>query len=80
MILSNAVSIPIDSVLFTVIAFSLPSEVLRSIIWANILLKGVTSMVTWPLIYTVKDSAVNDDPPRPSPDTSPPRATTRAGR
>jgi len=54
-VLSNAVSIPIDSVLFSVIAFSVPSEVLRSIIWANIIVKGITSLLTWPLIYTVKD-------------------------
>ncbi len=60
-VLSNAVSIPIDSVLFSVIAFSVPSPVLQSIIWANIIVKGVTSLVTWPLIYVVKDPPVLSD-------------------
>lgn len=62
-VLSNAVSIPIDSVLFTLIAFSYPAATLRSIIWANIVVKGLTSLVTWPLIYTVKDPpTMTDDP------------------
>jgi len=55
-IVSNAVSIPVDSVIFVTIAFggSIPRAVAVSIIWANIVVKGLTSLVSWPLIYVVK--------------------------
>jgi uncharacterized PurR-regulated membrane protein YhhQ (DUF165 family) len=53
---SNAVSIPVDSVIFVTIAFggTIPRAVAISIIWANIVVKGLTSLVSWPLIYVVK--------------------------
>ena len=61
---SNAVSIPVDSVLFVVIAFGgdVSTDVAWSIIWANILVKGVTSVATTPLIYAVRDSTDADVP------------------
>ncbi len=61
---SNAVSIPVDSVLFVVIAFGgdVSADVAWSIIWANILVKGVTSIATTPLIYAVRDSTDADVP------------------
>lgn len=53
---SNAVSVPVDSVVFSVIAFAndLPRSVIISIIWANILIKGATSLLSWPMIYAVR--------------------------
>lgn len=54
---SNAVSIPVDSVVFVAIAFGgvVPLGVAVSIIWANIVVKGLTSVVTVPLIYAVPE-------------------------
>ncbi|MFN7149941.1 MAG: queuosine precursor transporter [Microthrixaceae bacterium] len=54
---SNAVSVPVDSVIFVVIAFGgvVPFAVAVSIIWANIVVKGLTSIVTVPLIYAVPE-------------------------
>jgi len=54
---SNAVSVPLDSVIFAVIAFAgrIPGAVVWSIIWANIAIKGVTALASTPLIYTVRD-------------------------
>lgn len=54
---SNAISVPVDSVTFVAIAFwgEMPASTAVSIIWANILIKGVTSIVSFPLIYTVRD-------------------------
>ncbi len=54
---SNAVSIPVDSIVFVAIAFGgvVPLGVAVSIIWANIVVKGLTSVVTVPLIYAVPE-------------------------
>ena len=54
---SNAVSIPVDSVVFVAIAFGgvVPFGVAVSIIWANIVVKGLTSVATVPLIYAVPE-------------------------
>ncbi len=54
---SNAVSVPVDSVIFVVIAFGgeIPASAVWSIIVANIVVKGITSVVSTPLIYTVPD-------------------------
>lgn len=58
---SNAVAIPVDSVIFVAIAFGgvVPFSVAASIVWANIVVKGLTSFVSVPLIY-----AVPEDPGR----------------
>ena len=61
---SNAVSVPLDSVLFCVLAFGgiLPgsldfeTSVIAQIIVATIVIKGVSSMLTAPLIYVVPTS------------------------
>jgi uncharacterized integral membrane protein (TIGR00697 family) len=52
---SNAVSVPLDSLLFVLIAFwgVLPNPVLLSIIWANILIKGAVTLISLPGIYLV---------------------------
>jgi len=54
---SNAVSVPLDSLLFVLIAFAgtMSWAVVWSILLANILVKGVTTVLSIPLIYTVSD-------------------------
>lgn len=57
---SNAISIPLDSALFVLIAFGgdVPLAVAGSIIGANIVVKGATTLVTVPLIYAVPEGVV----------------------
>jgi len=54
---SNAISIPIDSLIFTWAAFGgwLATEVVWSIFLSNLLVKGATTLIGMPLIYLVKD-------------------------
>lgn len=54
---SNAVSVPVDSVIFVAIAFGgvVPFAVGVSIVWANIVVKGLTSVISVPLIYAVPE-------------------------
>ena len=54
-LVSNAVSVPIDSIIFALIAFSgvLPQETVWLIIWANIAIKGLVTIISIPLIYFV---------------------------
>lgn len=60
---SNAVSVPVDSVIFVGIAFGgvIPFEVALAIVWANVVVKGLTSVATAPLIYVVPEDP--DKPP-----------------
>lgn len=51
---SNAVSIPVDSLLFVLIAFGWQPEV----VWTNIAFKALATAVTVPLIYLVPDWSV----------------------
>jgi uncharacterized integral membrane protein (TIGR00697 family) len=54
---SNAVSIPIDSLIFCwgAFGFALPSSVVWSIFWANVIVKGLVTLVSLPGIYLVKE-------------------------
>lgn len=54
---SNAISVPIDSALFVVIAFlgNLPVDVVFSIFIANVLVKGAVTFISIPGIYMIKD-------------------------
>lgn len=54
---SNSVSVPLDSLIFCWGAFGgvLPMEVVWSIFWANVLLKGLTTLVSLPGIYLVRE-------------------------
>jgi uncharacterized PurR-regulated membrane protein YhhQ (DUF165 family) len=54
---SNAASVPLDSLLFSWGAFggTLPVPVVWSIVLSNILIKGATTLMTLPLIYTVSE-------------------------
>lgn len=54
-LISNAVSVPLDSVLFAMIAFygDLPTSVVIGIIGANIAIKGAVTVLSLPAIYMV---------------------------
>ena len=54
---SNAVSIPIDSLIFCWGAFGLmlPNSVVWSIFFANVIVKGLVTVVSLPAIYLVKE-------------------------
>lgn len=56
---SNALSVPVDSLIFCWLAFggALPAATVWSIIWANILVKGVTTLISLPGIYLVREGA-----------------------
>ncbi len=55
-LVSNAVSVPLDSIIFVWAAFGgvFPTAVVWSIFWANVLLKGAVTVVSLPSIYLVK--------------------------
>lgn len=63
---SNAVAVPIDSVIFAVIAFGgeIPTAAVVAIIWGNILVKGLVTVISVPWIYLVKP------PTRPTADAA----------
>ncbi|NOX24300.1 MAG: queuosine precursor transporter [Actinobacteria bacterium] len=60
---SNAVSIPIDTVIFVAIAFGgvFSGAVLLDIVRTNIVIKGIVTIASIPLIYMVKPGRVVDD-------------------
>lgn len=54
---SNAVAIPVDSAVFVGLATMFgvfPAEVAWSILWVNVILKGLVTLVSVPWIYLVK--------------------------
>lgn len=53
---SNAVAIPLDSVLFVLIAFAgvLPGSEVAEIFWTNVAVKGLVTLVSIPWIYLVR--------------------------
>ena len=58
---SNAVSIPVDSLIFCwgAFGFLLPHEVVWSIFFANVIVKGAVTIVSLPAIYIVKEKEVS---------------------
>lgn len=60
---SNAISVPIDSAIFVLIAFlgDLPAEVVFSIFLANIIVKGLVTVISIPGIYAVKDRHLEEE-------------------
>ena len=54
---SNGISVPLDSALFCGLAFigRMPFAVVVAIFWANVLLKGIVTLVSLPWIYLVKE-------------------------
>jgi len=57
-LVSNALSIPIDSLIFVWIAFGgvMPTAVVWSIFLSNVIIKGATTLISLPGIYLVKES------------------------
>jgi uncharacterized integral membrane protein (TIGR00697 family) len=62
-LLSNAVSVPLDSLIFCWGAFggSLPAPTVWSIVTANILLKGIVTVVSIPGIYLVREAPAPEE-------------------
>jgi len=58
-LVSNAVSVPLDSLIFCWGAFGglLPTATVWSIFWANVLVKGAVTLVSLPGIYLVPERA-----------------------
>ena len=56
-LVSNSISTPVDSLIFCWGAFGLrlPNSVVWSIFFANIILKGMVTLVSLPSIYVVKE-------------------------
>jgi len=56
-LVSNSLSVPVDSLIFVWIAFGgvLPTAVVWSIFWANLLIKGATTLISLPGIYLVRE-------------------------
>jgi len=54
-LVSNAVSIPIDSLAFCWLAFggTMPAAIVWSIFWANVVVKGAMTLLSLPMIYLV---------------------------
>lgn len=61
-LVSNLVSVPLDSLIFSWLAFGqwwgmfpsgLPAETVWAIFWANVLIKGAVTLVSLPTIYLV---------------------------
>ncbi len=61
-LLSNSISVPLDSIIFSVGAFGwlLPWETVAEIFLFNLLVKYTITLVGLPLIYTVRDRDVMD--------------------
>jgi uncharacterized integral membrane protein (TIGR00697 family) len=59
---SNAISIPIDSLIFCwgAFGFALPGSVVWSIFFANVIIKGLVTVVSLPAIYLVKEKQVDE--------------------
>jgi len=62
-LVSNAAALPVDSVLFALIAFAgvVPGSIVWEIIYLNIVFKGVVTVLSIPLIYTIKPHVVVAD-------------------
>lgn len=59
---SNAISVPLDSAVFVTIAFlgTMPVSVVWSIFWANVLVKGIVTLISIPGIYMVRESSAGN--------------------
>lgn len=61
-LVSNGISIPIDSLIFVWVAFGgvLPAAVVWSIFLSNVIIKGLTTLISIPGIYLVKERKVGE--------------------
>jgi uncharacterized integral membrane protein (TIGR00697 family) len=62
-LVSNGVSVPLDSLVFSWGAFGgqLPAATVWSIFWANVLVKGAVTLVSLPGIYLVPETGGQED-------------------
>lgn len=62
-LVSNAFSIPIDSLIFVWIAFGgmMPAAVVWSIFLSNVIIKGLTTLISLPGIYLVKERPASNE-------------------
>jgi len=60
-LVSNGVSVPLDSLVFVVVAFAgtMSGAILFSIFLSNVLVKGITTLLSIPLIYLVNNDQKN---------------------
>jgi len=58
-LVSNVFSVPLDSFIFSFLAFmgQMPTYVVWQIFWGNVLVKGIVTIISMPMIYLVKDKA-----------------------
>lgn len=58
-LVSNSLSVPLDSLLFSWLAFggTMPAAVVWSIFLSNVIVKGATTLISLPGIYLVRDGA-----------------------
>jgi uncharacterized integral membrane protein (TIGR00697 family) len=63
-LVSNSVSVPLDSLVFAWGAFgvTLTATVVWSIVLSNVLVKGATALLSSPLIYAVSDAHTKEYP------------------
>jgi uncharacterized integral membrane protein (TIGR00697 family) len=56
-LVSNSISVPLDSLTFSFLAFygSMPIESVWGIFWANVIIKMLITLVSMPFIYFVKE-------------------------
>ncbi len=56
-LVSNAVSVPVDSFIFSFLAFygAMPFSSVMAIFTANMIIKGIVTVVSLPMIYIVKE-------------------------
>ncbi len=61
-LVSNAVSVPVDSLIFAWLAFggTMPNAVVWSIFASNVIIKGATTLISLPGIYLVKEKEPED--------------------
>jgi len=55
---SNAVSIPVDSFIFSFLAFygAMPTSSVVGIFWSNVIIKGIVTLISLPMIYLVREN------------------------
>jgi uncharacterized integral membrane protein (TIGR00697 family) len=55
---SNAISVPIDSIIFAFLAFyaTMPTSAVMEIFWGNVIVKGIVTLIGLPLIYLVREN------------------------
>jgi hypothetical protein len=62
-LVSNSVSVPLDSLAFSFMAFygTMPVDSVWGIFWANVIIKGIVTIASLPFIYFVKERKIQSD-------------------